>query len=312
MVFDLFSKRRKLERGETPDIYAYDNLSNQLRVQITYLFDFVFNSSDHFGRDKERVYKFIAEILREERGVYQLNDARAVRNYYDSIWNYEKEVKNYFLREENAEYALDTVELFFRLTYNVLEKDFSFDNWHANYEEAVRRLNVRFKEHGIGYAFEGERIIRIDSELIHKEIIIPALKLLHDKKFQNAEDEYLKAHEHYKNGRHKECLVDCLKSLETTIKIIGHKRKWNIKETDPASRLIEAVMSNGLIPNYMQAHFSALKACLESGTPTVRNKAGGHGQGVTAVAVPHYLAMYLLGETAVTIRLLVEADKSVP
>jgi hypothetical protein len=33
---------------------------------------------------------------------------------------------------------------------------------------------------------------------------------------------------------------------------------------------------------------------------------------VTAVAVPHYLAMYLLGETAVTIRLLVEADKSVP
>ncbi len=39
-----------------------------------------------------------------------------------------------------------------------------------------------------------------------------------------------------------------MKSLETTIKIIGHKRKWSIKETDPASRLIEAVMSNGLIP----------------------------------------------------------------
>lgn len=33
-IHDLFSKRRKQELGERPDVYAYDFLPHELRVQI--------------------------------------------------------------------------------------------------------------------------------------------------------------------------------------------------------------------------------------------------------------------------------------
>lgn len=36
-IFDLFSKRQKKLRGEIPEIYTYDNISNELRVQIVHI-----------------------------------------------------------------------------------------------------------------------------------------------------------------------------------------------------------------------------------------------------------------------------------
>jgi uncharacterized protein DUF7014 len=53
-----------------------------------------------------------------------------------------------------------------------------------------------------------------------------------------------------------------------------------------------------LIPPYMQSQFSSLRSLLESGTPTIRNKEGGHGQGVEVTKVPEYLASYVLHLTA--------------
>jgi hypothetical protein len=43
-------------------------------------------------------------------------------------------------------------------------------------------------------------------------------------KFDGANEEYLKAHEHYRHRRNKECLTECLteclKAFESTMKII--------------------------------------------------------------------------------------------
>lgn len=36
-VFDLFSKRRKRERGEGPDVYIYDQIPEPLKVQIVHI-----------------------------------------------------------------------------------------------------------------------------------------------------------------------------------------------------------------------------------------------------------------------------------
>lgn len=36
-IYDLFSKRQKRLRGEIADVYQYDNLSRQLRVQIIHI-----------------------------------------------------------------------------------------------------------------------------------------------------------------------------------------------------------------------------------------------------------------------------------
>ena len=55
---------------------------------------------------------------------------------------------------------------------------------------------------------------------MHKQVTVPLLNLTHHKKFKGANEEYLKAHEHYRNGRNKECLTDCLKAFESAMKII--------------------------------------------------------------------------------------------
>ena len=313
MIFDLFSKRRRKEIGDIPDVYSYDQLSDQLRVQITYQFDQMFKSVDNFSNEKKAIYEFLATTLREERGVYELADGRRrSRDLFSEQWNFETEVKNYFLFEKIVDEAIDVIELFYKVAKSVLEREYSFTNWLPAFQKSVDRLNTRFREHGVGYSFEEHSIIRIDSELVHQKIIRPTLKLLHDKKFKNAEDEYLNAHEHYRNGRYDDCNVSCLKALETTIKIIGHRRNWKMNDKDTASKLIEHVMTNKLIPDYLQAHFGALRSCLETGVPTVRNKAGGHGRGVGAVTIPSYMAEYLLAESAAAIRLLMQAEKQMP
>jgi hypothetical protein len=45
-------------------------------------------------------------------------------------------------------------------------------------DRAVFELNARFREQGIGYQYESGKIIRVDSQLIHAEVIKPALALL--------------------------------------------------------------------------------------------------------------------------------------
>jgi hypothetical protein len=82
--------------------------------------------------------------------------------------------------------------------------------------------------------------------------------------------------------------------------------------TDTASKLIDVMMKNNIISQYMQAHFTSLITCLKSGVPTVRNKQAGHGQGTQPQHVPDYLASYVLHLTAANIVMLVEADKALP
>ena len=293
MVYDLYSKRCKAERGECLDVYQYDVLPQPLKVQIIHLFD-----RGHYS-EKKKAFENACKILREERGVFKLprQEKHVAYNNYDT--SSEGELKNYFLKETNIEHALDVIELFSRQLRN-----------SSNKNDLIESLNIRFREHGVGYAYEANRIIRVDNQLIHSEIVKPALKLVHTQEFSNVEEEYLKAHEHYKHGRHAEALVECLKALETTMKIIADKHKWQFDPKDSASRLINVMLDNNLIPSYLQTHFNALKACLESCVPTVRNKVGGHGQGNVKIDIPNYLAGYIINSTAVNILLLVEAEKA--
>jgi hypothetical protein len=176
-------------------------------------------------------------------------------------------------------------------------------------EEAVKELNVRFKEHGIGYQFESGQIIRVDSEFTHSEAIKPALNFLTETIYKGANEEFLKAHEHYRNHRNKECLVDCLKSLESVIKAICVKRHWSYNQNNTAKDLIDICFEKELIPSFMQSQFTSLKSLLETGVPTVRNRLGGHGQGIEPIVVPDTIASYALNLTASNILLLIELEK---
>lgn len=102
------------------------------------------------------------------------------------------------------------------------------------------------------------------------------------------------AHQHYRRGHAKEALNECLKALESVMKIICEKRNWAHDPHATAKPLLDVLFEKGLIPPFWNAHFSGLRSTLEAGVPTGRNRIGGHGQGSAVVTVPEYLVAYML------------------
>ncbi|MBI3353539.1 MAG: hypothetical protein HY034_01425 [Nitrospirae bacterium] len=300
-IYELFSKRQKRLRGEVSDVFTYDNIPAPFRVQVIHII------RDAFGKDRYQsnasdLYEFIHQALCREYGFFTL------KQYAKSN---EEAIFDYFLNCEDIEQVLDVIELSFKMINTIVRKDeyqlHSTCKISAN--DAIKELNHRFKEHGIGFQFESNELIRLDSTFLHSEIIKPTLTLLSGKMYKGANDEFLKAHEHYRHGRNKECLNDCLKAFESVMKAICNKYKWEYTEKDTAKKLIEICFLKELIPNYLQSQFTGLRSLLESGIPTLRNRLGGHGQGEDKIKVEDYIAGYALNMTASNIFFLMSATK---
>lgn len=303
MIIDIFSKKQKRLRGEVPDIFTYDTVPKELRVQIIHIMRDVFSTVISGVIYPEKAYTFIHDTLCREYGLFALDDYR----------NEEENLIHFFLNEKEVDKVLDVIDLAFRYMYVVIKPKIESPTawYHGNKkgvepERGIEELNRRFKEHGVGYQFEGGEIIRVDSTYIHSEITKPVLTLLGNKKFAGANEEYLTAHEHYRHGRNKECLTECLKAFESTLKTICAEKGWAITSKDTAQKLIQLCFTNGLVPTFTQNQFTSLQSLLESGIPAIRNKLGGHGQGQTPQKVDDEMTRYGLNLTGTNIIFLIE------
>tara|TARA_R110002167_G_scaffold340041_2_gene547918 strand:- start:701 stop:1651 length:951 start_codon:yes stop_codon:yes gene_type:complete len=313
-IFDLFSKRQKTLRGDVPDVFTYDILPEPLRVQIVHIWtdclgdDQKYYDSYGKGPNVKLAYKFIVDTLCREYGLFQLPTAEKHGNRM-----YLNELANHLLQEQDIEKQLDVVELSFRYIdratrgYQYLGRN----NASQCADEAISELNSRLKEHGVGFQFVEGEIVRVDSELLHVEAVKPALRLLNEKSYQGAQQEFLSAYEHYRHGKHKESLNDCLKSFESTMKAICDKRKWPYQPNATARTLIQICFDKELVPPFWQQQLSSLRSMLESSVPTGRNKLSGHGQGAVPTSVPDYLVAYMLHMTASTLVFLTTAEKKI-
>ena len=138
--------------------------------------------------------------------------------------------------------------------------------------------------------------------------MLPVLRLLKDQRFAAANKEFREAHEAFRHGRLEDCIVNCGKALESVLKVIDTSRNWPTKGSDPASKLIQTGVEAGFLPSYLQASLNHLRSLIESSTPTIGNKMGGHGSGLTPRTVPHHLASFQLHQTAAVIMFLAEQD----
>jgi hypothetical protein len=304
-VHNIYSKRQKELRGDIPDIYSYDAISKELRVQTVHIIRETIE-----GQEVDAIaYSWIVNTLRKEYGVFSLVRGKTANKPAD----YLVELVDFFLGQQDVDLALDVIELSFR-SIDVFARDPQYAAWDGDRaaDAAISELNARFKEHGIGFQYADGQIIRIDSELIHSNVVKPALKLLQSADFNGAQHEFLSAHAHYRVGEFKEALVDSLKAIESALKVICDKRGWTYDAKATCSKLIEVCFNNGLIPDFWQQHFNALRSTLESGVSTARNRPGGHGQGTAITSVPDYLAAFVLHQTASAIVFLVEAEKHLP
>ena len=307
-VIDLFSTRQRRLRGEVADVYSYDSFPPALRVQIVHIWREGFGSTTVEGYGITcpvlDAFREINRILCKEFGVFHLTG----RTHEDAFTS----AANYLIECDDIERALDVVELAFSyLNLMTHDKHFCYTST-ATPDEAIGELNERFKQHAIGYCFEPtlHKIVRIDSQFAHSNVVKPALSVLAEKRFRAANEEFGKAHQHYREGRHQECIADCLKAFESTIKVMCATHKWPYNSGDTSNTLIKICFDHQLIPNYLESQFASLRALLESGVPTVRNKTSGHGQGERYAAIPTHLAAYALHLTASNIIFLSECERA--
>lgn len=196
-TISLYSKRKRArEQSGQPDVYQYESIPENVANQIVMIL------CDAIGHHDEYL-TFIIKTLAREYGEPKI---------MLQITSHDLCIK-FLERETNIDRKLDVVELSFRVIdklirgLHYLEKEqFGIK---IESDAAIAELNYRLREGGVGYQFENGTIIRVDSQFVHAEITKNALSLLSSEQFSGAEDEFLSAHKHYREGEHKDAISGC-------------------------------------------------------------------------------------------------------
>ena len=310
-ALNLYSYRKKISEGETPDVFTYDELPESLRIQIIHIWRgaigrFFVDSGFSYVRavENNEAWELIHNEFAKERGVFNLGGERKI----------DSRCENYFVNCKSVEIALDLVELTFfyidKIARNFSSNDRKTRGIEVTASDAIKDLNERFRRAGVGYRFQNGKIISINSELIHSEVVKPALQYLLTPGFEGPCEEFMSAYAHYRDGQMKDAITDANNAFESTLKTICDQRCWQYSQGSRSSDLLKIVRDNGLLPNYLDNSFDQLLATLKSGLPRVRNEEGAHGQGATPRETPDYVAAYALHLSAAKILFLIEAHRA--
>ena len=262
-------------------------------------------------------YGHVVDNLRMEHGRFRLSDAkkddmsRPQWRHTTDTWR--DELVQFVLHEKDVELVLDAVDLSIQHCldcYIELKNagDIDIDDYY-DVRKLISELNDRFQEDGFGYQIEGRKVIQVNSKFIHSEVTVPALSILSNIKYAGANDEFLKAHEHYLRGDYKGVIMECSKAFESVMKSICNMHGWAYKKSDTARALIEICLGGGLVPSSLQSQLTGLRTLLESGVPTIRNRNAAHGQGERVIPMPRHVAAYALHITASTVVFLADAQE---
>ena len=184
-IWDIYSKRGK----QLPDVYQFETLPEPLRVQIQRIIRDMFGPLDK--QQTAEMYSMLHEALAHEYGLSVLADGTDARG----------RVQAFLMKTADIEHVLDAIEIAIRLTDRFRGGRYS--------SVAIKELNHRFREHGVGYQIEGPQAIRIDSTYTHQEVVRPALTVLRASQFENAEAEFRDAHQHYRHRRYEDANAGC-------------------------------------------------------------------------------------------------------
>lgn len=314
MRIDLYSTRARLAtRQKGADVYQYEQIQKPVRVQLVQIFVAALGPSEltqasYMRRSKrgesQSTWDTIHMVVCREFGRHTLSNNR------DSM----DDLLSFFEHSATTEECLDILEVICRFIENWASKLQEYDveryaiTQSAN--DAIDEVNHRLRRGGIGFQYESGDIVRVDSQMLHQSAVVPALQLLAEEQYRTVDEEYRNAHQHYRNGEFEPCLVECLKSLESILKVICAAKGWVAPPKATASVLLSIVFERGLVPPAISGQLTALRATLEQGVPTLRNQLAGHGQGPVARKVPEAIAAYALHLTASSIVLLADLARA--
>ena len=209
-VHKIYSKRKKIEKSEVPDIFEYEEIPKGLRNQIANNIAMLYSPG---GSDT--LYPWLELTLANEYGLRDLNSITGL-----VVESGKTKIERFITDKASTEQVLDAVELSFGPLFKLAEQKFRSSYRKSSLAESIKELNYRFREHGVGYQLESGQIVKTDSQLIHSEVIRPVLQILNGSIYAGTNEEFLTALEHYLRRRYKECLVESLKAFESCMKAI--------------------------------------------------------------------------------------------
>lgn len=301
MIYNTFSKRAK--RAKQLQIEKYDEIPDSLRNQIISILEKIIESSE-WGN-------FWHSIC-DEKGKH-----RSEKNIsYDGWSNEREEVCEEYQRrcleclekEKKIEGVFDLIEIAFKQTHKTLQEGKAagrkLEEKAAAYRQAVEELNTRFYEAEVGYRLVDNCI---EQNILYLDMARPALNLLRGEEFKKANEEFYRAHKHYKDEYYENCVTDANKSFESVMKAVCGRRGWDYKSSAKASDLIN-ILREKLFPN--DDRFKSVGKTL-NGLSLVRNDFGAHGSEPQAKETSSFVARYALHLTATNILFLMQAVESI-
>lgn len=208
----------------------------------------------------------------------------------------------------STEVVLSAVELVCRRSQGYLDRP----PGDPKSNKIIEQVNDYLRRGATGFAYEptaGE-IVRLESQHLHDEVIRPAFLLLQAKDLAGADEEFRKAHEHLRAGRTKEATNEALKTVESVMKTLCQRRNLDYSSVRGAKDLTKILIDNGVVSAQLDSYLSGLKAVLESGLPSLRNKRAGHGQGPEVVEMATHEAGFAVHLAGATVLFLVQAEES--
>lgn len=276
-MFELYSIRNNKE--SISDFYEYNNFSRKIRTQIFLILDEYLFSTNY------NMNEYISRIYEKESGqiVFSMdyNDTSAFEN---------------FIYACNTEELIDFIDVICYFIWNscdLVEYENEYNHIELVKEKIITELNHKFRQSKMGYEIYEDKVVRVDNELIHTLVTKPALHFLKENGFKGAEEEIFKAFCYFTDCDYENTILYSMKAFESTMKTVCINKGYSLEvEKKTAKELINLILLEGNVPEYLRTHLSGLRSTLESGLPTLRNNNGGHGQGESVRKVSVELASY--------------------
>jgi HEPN domain-containing protein len=231
-------------------VFQYDKVPANLRTQIVHVCRDAIGIEGTYEYTPDRVWGAIHDVLTREKGLLSL---------FLLAMDHRNACEQWFLDLASDEDAVDFIEVAARVIEAVLgeldDHTRKMRRIKIGATDAIEEMNYRLRQAGLGFQYENGVLVRMDNRYVHANVVKPALALLGAARFDKANSDFMNAHEHYRAGRYKDCVVACQRAFESALKAICKVQGWEFAQGDRASELISAVRKNGLFPGYLNRSF---------------------------------------------------------
>lgn len=154
------------------------------------------------------------------------------------------------------------------------------------------RFNEICEEEGVGYRWSEGELVRFDSSATHELAVEPAMALLSDPKYANADAEFRRALECYRASAWRDAITNANAALESVLKLATGQSRGT------AGSLFAEARQRGLIPSYAEGAAESLVRLMNL-VPAVRGQQGSsHGLGDREVQADEHLAQLVVSTAA--------------